>query len=95
MSYSARISQQSQPANTYNPGQLMNLVQRSRSASENHLFSAADYVVRVLTSNQITYAIMGGFSLRLRGSTRPTYDIDIAVGGTMLTLMQVVSAQTR
>jgi hypothetical protein len=46
-------------------------------------------------ANGIPYAFMGGFALKLRGSTRDTYDVDVAVGCTMQRLIEVLSAQPR
>lgn len=64
--------------------------------SEQHLFAAADYVTRMLMVNQISYTlIVGGGSLRLRGSSRGTHDVDIAVGCDMNRLLEVIRPQTR
>ncbi|KAK2797857.1 hypothetical protein FQN50_009062 [Emmonsiellopsis sp. PD_5] len=78
---------------TYTVEQLHSYMRISESAGTNHLVSAAEYIVQVFRTNNIPVAIMGGFSLLLRGSPRETQDVDIAVGCTMLQLLQVLSDQ--
>ena len=78
------------PANTYEPYEMANLKQNADTALEVHLLAAADYITEVLVQNQVSYALMGGLSLRLRGSTRGTQDVDIAVGCNMNRLLEVI-----
>lgn len=59
------------------------------------LVAAADLVSQVFQANSIPYAFMGGFALKLRGSTRDTHDIDVAVECTMQRLIEVLSGQPR
>ncbi|KAF2490757.1 hypothetical protein BU16DRAFT_565687 [Lophium mytilinum] len=56
---------------------------------------ALQTMTRVFQANNIAFAIMGGFALKLRGSTRDTRDVDIALGCTMQRLIEVLSAQPR
>jgi hypothetical protein len=60
-----------------------------------NLMSACMFVVGLLQTSRMNYAVMGGFGLRLRGSPRPTTDVDIAVEARMAQLWQVVEPQTR
>ena len=69
---------------------MANLKQNADTALEVHLLAAADYITEVLVQNQVSYALMGGLSLRLRGSTRGTQDVDIAVGCNMNRLLEVI-----
>lgn len=48
-----------------------------------------------LAAGGVPYALMGGFSLRMRGSARLTRDADLAVGGTMLALKTALSGDSR
>jgi hypothetical protein len=82
-------------ASTYNADQLSKLEEDSQLASDVHIVYAADHVVQVLNDNNIPYAIMGGFSLRLRGNPRNTFDVDLAVGTNMLKLRTVFASDPR
>jgi hypothetical protein len=70
-------------------------VNQSHEATEDHIVDAADHIIQVLGSHHISYAIMGGFSLRIRGSERRTFDVDLAVGGNMLQLRTAFTADSR
>ena len=87
-------STQQQPG-TYTHEQLGALLRPASRADLQQLVSAADFMSRVFQANEVPYAFMGGFALRLRGSDRETRDVDIAVGCTMLRLIEVLSAHTR
>lgn len=81
--------------NTYTPQDRDTLQQRSANATEEHIVLATDLVVGKLAAHQVPYALMGGFSLRIRGSERLTLDADLAVGGTMLALRTALSGDSR
>jgi hypothetical protein len=49
-------------------------------------------MVQLLGNHDIPYAIMGGFSLRIRGSPRLTVDVDLAVGATMQQLRAALAS---
>ncbi|KAK3898708.1 hypothetical protein C8A05DRAFT_47053 [Staphylotrichum tortipilum] len=83
------------PANTYTPQDRDTLQHKSADATEEHLVLATDLVVGKLAANRVPYALMGGFSLRIRGSARLTLDADLAVGGTMLALKTAISGDPR
>jgi hypothetical protein len=68
------------------------LDRRSRRALGDHLVYAADHTVQLLGNHDIPYAIMGGFSLRIRGSPRLTVDVDLAVGATMQQLRAALAS---
>lgn len=80
---------------TYTHAQLESYVNQSHEATEDHIVDAADHIIQVLGSHHISYAIMGGFSLRIRGSERRTFDVDLAVGGNMLQLRTAFTADSR
>ncbi|KAI9710294.1 MAG: hypothetical protein M1820_002788 [Bogoriella megaspora] len=86
---------QSAPANTYSAEQGSALALTAQNAGDKHLVAAADYIVQVFQANNIKYAIMGGFSLMLRGNKRETHDVDVAIGCTMQRLKEVLSPQAR
>jgi hypothetical protein len=86
---------QAQEPGTYSVDQSVKLMEQARNVQDAHLYSAHNYITGVFQANKVSYAVMGGFSLRIRGSQRPTYDIDIVVGCNMLKLIQVLKPQNR
>ncbi|WEW54694.1 hypothetical protein PRK78_000116 [Emydomyces testavorans] len=60
-----------------------------------NLFAAAFYASRLLSANDIQYAIMGGFAMICRGSQRSTSDIDIVTEANMARLWDVITPQPR
>lgn len=60
-----------------------------------NLFAAASYVNKLLSANDIPFAIMGGFAMICRGSQRNTRDIDIITETTMSRLWAVITPQLR
>lgn len=95
MAYNPRARPTQGPPNTYTPHEMMRLIATANTALDQHLFAATEYVTELLTQNRVSYTIMGGFSLRLRGSDRATHDVDIAVGCDMNRLLQLIRPQTR
>ncbi|KAK0118402.1 hypothetical protein ONS95_012691 [Cadophora gregata] len=95
MASSSRAPPPSQPEGTYNVYQSHPLAAAAYEASELHLHAAALYVTTLLDTHGIPNALMGGFSMYLRGSTRVTHDIDVAVGCDMQTLLQALSTDKR
>ncbi|KAI9836120.1 MAG: hypothetical protein M1819_001736 [Sarea resinae] len=79
----------------YTSQQQHQLEAYSRNATLTQLVRTADYMSRVLSGSAISFAFMGGFALNLRGSTRETHDVDIAVGCNMLTLLQTLTPLDR
>lgn len=80
---------------TYTPQQLERFNGLSKHATEHHIVDAADHIVELLKKHKINYAIMGGFALRIRGSRRVTFDVDLAVGANMLELRSALAADPR
>lgn len=80
------------PAGTYSVAENEAMLAQSKTATNNHLVAAADYITRLFEANEVPFAIMGGFSMNIRGSIRETYDVDVAVGCDMNKLLAVVSA---
>ncbi|PVH73494.1 hypothetical protein DL98DRAFT_607255 [Cadophora sp. DSE1049] len=95
MTSSFRESQPTQPEGTYNVHQSHPLASSAYLASELYLHAAALYITTLLDTHDIPNALMGGFSMYLRGSTRVTHDIDVAVGCDMQTLLQALSPEKR
>ncbi|KAH7395256.1 hypothetical protein DE146DRAFT_659654 [Phaeosphaeria sp. MPI-PUGE-AT-0046c] len=85
-------STQQQPG-TYTPEQMCTLTIAANRAVTSQLLAAAELMAQVFQANDIPYALMGGFALKLRGSTRDTYDVDVAVDCTMQRLIEVLSTQ--
>jgi hypothetical protein len=81
---SSRQPPQQQPG-TYTIDQLDDLEETCREEStEMHLHLAAIHVARLLKVAGIQFVILGGFSLRLRGSPRHTTDVDFGCACNML-----------
>jgi hypothetical protein len=83
------------PSRTYTAEEGFSLASASAQAGLRHLLSAADYVSQLLSDKSIPFAIMGGFSLALRGHQRQTQDVDIAIGCNMGQLIQAIAGQQR
>jgi hypothetical protein len=82
-------------ADRYTYDQFEGCMARSRDATPAELAQARDYLIQILQANNVPYAFMGGYSLVLRGSQRPTNDIDIALQATQLELQAVVTPQSK
>ncbi|KAE9363251.1 hypothetical protein N431DRAFT_450043 [Stipitochalara longipes BDJ] len=89
------VPQMQQPPGTYTPQQHSQLTAESHNAGPENLTAATDYVTQIFRANGIPYALMGGFALKLRGNTRNTYDVDLAVGCDMSQLIAVLASQNR
>ena len=57
--------------------------------------AAAEFLASILRPAHVSYAIMGGFALVLRGSGRPTRDIDIVVDSAPLGIWSIIETQKR
>jgi hypothetical protein len=90
---SSRDPVQHEPG-TYTHDQMVALQDYCKqNAKDDHLKLAAALVTKFLASAGIPYAIMGGFSLRIRGSPRQTYDVDLACGCNMAQLMSALKGK--
>ena len=76
--------------NTYHINDLDDLEEKAVDANSRNFAAARDYVSRLLNRNSVRWALMGGYSLSLRGSGRRTFDIDVAVQATMLTMQNII-----
>lgn len=61
---------------------------------ENQL-SAGTFIAALLASHSIPFAFIGGFAMRLRGSSRSTQDIDVCVQTTMLRISRMTEPEER
>jgi hypothetical protein len=59
-------------ADRYTYDQFEGCMARSRDATPAELAQARDYLIQILQANNVPYAFVGGYSLVLRGSQRPT-----------------------
>ena len=71
------------------------LEERAQEPEDANLGAAAIFLRNMFQSNSITFAIMGGYSLVLRGNDRKTNDIDVAADSTMRELYSLTSQQPR
>jgi hypothetical protein len=97
MSFSSRESGPSepQPPQTYTVQQGAELSVAALRSKLTHLTSTADHVAEIFAANEVPFAFMGGFSMTLRGSTRDTVDVDVAIGCSMDQLLTVLKDQPR
>lgn len=79
----------------YSPAEREALQERASTATAAGLAEARDYLMQSLTQLRLPYAFMGGYSLVLRQSPRPTQDLDIAVQANMQQIRQFVDGQAR
>ncbi|KAI5920849.1 hypothetical protein F4810DRAFT_680711 [Camillea tinctor] len=89
-------SQQITRGGEYTDESLEQLELKSTEASQDHLYYALDYVVKMLDDAGIKYAVMGGVSMQLRGFyERTTQDIDLAVDVKMRDLLSMLAQHGR
>jgi hypothetical protein len=82
--------------NTYDMNDdIDDLEEKSKVASYENFAAARDYMLDLLRRHGFSTALMGGYSLYLRGSPRRTIDIDIAVRATMLNLESAIHREQR
>jgi hypothetical protein len=81
--------------NTYDMDDLDDLEEEAARASSANFIAARDYVLSLLGGNGVQGALLGGYSLSLRGSPRKTYDIDVAVEATMRDVQRIVRDEQR
>ena len=55
MAHNTRARPTQAPANTYAPGEMMNLVAVANRAADHHLFAAADHIIGTLMANRVPY----------------------------------------
>lgn len=82
-------------AEIYDTDRFGELYYSSREPDPDHLFLAAKYVARTCTHATIPFAFIGGWTLRLRGGTRETQDVDITVSATVEQFKQTVLQKSR
>ncbi|KZM19279.1 uncharacterized protein EKO05_0005106 [Ascochyta rabiei] len=70
-------------AEVYDTNRFGELYYASRQPTSNHLFLAANHLAQICRNANIPYAFLGGWTVRLRGGSRETQDVDIAVATTM------------
>ena len=82
-------------AETYDTMQQQAYQAQAQAAETRSLRAAALYLSNHFRARHITIAIMGGFSVVLRGSIRRTHDIDIAVASSMGAVRQALQGEDR
>jgi hypothetical protein len=55
----------------------------SRQPTSTHLLLAANHLAQICQNARIQHAFLGGWTVRLRGGSRETQDVDITVATTM------------
>ena len=60
-----------------------------------NLFAAAAYIETLLSTNDLVWAIMGGYALICCGSRRETRDIDMVVATTVRNLWKILETRPR
>lgn len=62
---------------------------------QKNLIVAAVFIARLLESSGIAYALMGGLGMKLRGSSRETFNVDILASVSVKRLWDVLVPQPR
>jgi hypothetical protein len=70
-------------AEVYNTDRFGELYYASRQPTSDHLLLAANHLAQICQNAAIPHAFLGGWTVRLRGGSRETQDVDIAVATTM------------
>lgn len=67
----------------------------SRRPSADHLLLAAKHLSEICQGAAIPHVFLGGWTVRLRGGSQETQDVDITVSATMEQFKQVVLLMPR
>jgi hypothetical protein len=65
-----------QMAEIYNTDRFGQLYYASRKPTSTHLFLAANHLAQICQNAGIPHAFLGGWTVRLRGGSRETQDLD-------------------
>jgi len=84
-----------QPPGTYNAEQGFQFSALAHEARIGNLIAAADHIILIFQAFGLPHSLMGGFSLKMRGSQRNTYDVDVAIGCEMVQLIEALKTQPR
>ncbi len=82
-------------ATFYDTHHMSAYVALAQTAGTTSLRAAAVYLTKLFDDAHIPVAIMGGYSIILRGSPRSTHDVDIAIGATMAAVRQALVGEQR
>jgi len=73
----------SDSAEIYNTDRFGELYYGSREPDQRNLGLAARFMISLFQRRNITFALLGGWAVFLRGGTRSTEDVDFTVASTM------------
>ena len=82
-------------AEVYDTTRFGELYYASRQPTPTHLLLAANHLAQICEHAGISFAYMGGWTVRLRGGTRETQDVDITVATSMEHFKQTVLTMPR
>lgn len=82
-------------AEIYNTDRFAELYYAARNAPMANVGLAARFLIELFQTHAIPFAFLGGWAIHLRGNTRATEDVDIAVGVDMDRLKQILLAESR
>lgn len=82
-------------AEIYNTDRFAELYYAARNAPMGNVGLAARFLIELFRRNSIAFAFIGGWAIHLRGNTRATEDVDIAVGTNMENLKEILLAEER
>jgi hypothetical protein len=82
-------------AEIYDTDRFAQLYYSSRQPTADHLLLAAKHLSEICQGAAIPHAFLGGWTVRLRGGSRETQDVDVTVSATMEQFKQVVTQMPR
>ncbi|KAJ2899146.1 hypothetical protein MKZ38_003393 [Zalerion maritima] len=82
-------------AEIYNTDRFAELYSAARNAPMGNVGLAARFLIEIFQRNSIPFAFIGGWAIHLRGNTRATEDVDIAVGADMALLKEILMDEPR
>lgn len=82
-------------ADLYDTNRFGELYYASRQPTSNHLFLAAQHLAHVFLNVGVAHAFLGGWTIRLRGGTRDTQDVDVTVETSMGALKRILLRMPR
>lgn len=82
-------------AEIYDTDRFGELYYGSREPDQRHLGLAARFMISLFQRRDITFALLGGWAVFLRGGTRFTQDVDFTVAATMDLLKEAMLPEPR
>ena len=93
--FSSTAAAPSASAEIYDIDRFGELYYGSREPDQRNLGLAARFMISLFRRHNITFALLGGWAILLRGGTRSTQDVDFTVATTMDLLKEAMLPEQR